>query len=616
MGASNLVVNAQATISRGITVNTEFSPSPDSGALRKKYQEEREKRLNDARNIVPGLTGDLEHYLEDPYVEPSVRQPVNAESDIVVVGAGFGGLLCAARLREAGIQRVRIIDKAGDVGGVWYWNRYPGAMCDVESYVYMPLLEELAYMPTQKYAKAAEILAHAQSIARHYGLYQDALLQTTVTGVNWDGSRGRWLISTDRRDNISSRFIVLAEGAFSRLKLPAIPGIAKFRGRSFHTSRWDYDYTGGDSEGDLTKLREKVVGVIGTGASAIQCVPPLGRSAKRLYVFQRTPSTIAVRANRPTDPAWVQTLQPGWHKRRMENFTSVLTDGQERIDLVDDGWTDIYKHIFLDPSFEKMSSSEASRARELADIDKMESVRQRVEVVVKEKATAEALKPYYDYLCKRPCFHDEYLDAFNLPNVSLVDTDGQGVEAVYDDGVIVRGVKYPLDCLIFATGFEYGTDYTHRIGFDVIGCEGNSLSGKWEHGISTLQGLMTHGFPNMFILPGSNSQSVVTVNFMHLLNENATHVAYVVHETMARQAQFEVSEAAEKRWVADVVRHAKDNAKFLESCTPGRFNNEGHLSERLAQNSNYPLSPIQFFAMMSRWRDDGTLDGLELTPRP
>jgi cyclohexanone monooxygenase len=573
--------------------------SIDPDALREKYREEREKRMHASRGETPELSGDLARYLDDPYCERVARDPVHDDVDVVVVGAGFGGLLSAAMLRDAGVARIRLIDKAGDVGGVWYWNRYPGARCDIESYIYMPLLEELGYLPTERYATADEIWRHAQAIARHYRLYEEALLQTEVVSAVWDEGAAQWTVRTDRGDEVHSQFVVLADGPFSRPKLSAIPGLETFQGHTFHTSRWDYAYTGGAADGDLDGLQDKVVGVIGTGATALQCVPPLGRSTQRLFVFQRTPTTVAVRANGPTDPGWASSLEPGWQRRRMENFTVLTAGGEDHEDLVGDGWTDIFQSVLLDPA---------------GDLEKMSEIHARIDSVVVDGPTGAALKPYYSYLCKRPGFSDEYLETFNLPNVSLVDTRGQGVDRIYPAGVMANGIEYELDCLIFATGFDTETSYTDRLGFDVLGRDRASLTERWSRGISTMHGLMTSGFPNLFVMPGPSAQSVLAINFIHVLLENARHLAYVIGEVQRRGCcAFDVTREAEAAWVEMILERPLEDREFLASCTPGRFNNEGDLDARPLANSSFGGPPMELFAMLEEWRTRGRLEGLELT---
>jgi cyclohexanone monooxygenase len=416
----------------------------DPAALRRRYDEERDRRVRDDGNDqYVEVKGRFDHLLDDPYAEPNfTRDPIVRDMDVLVVGGGFGGLLAAARLRAAGYEDLCIIEKAADFGGTWYWNRYPGAACDTESYIYLPLLEETGYMPVSKYARAPEILEHSRRIGRHFDLYRSAIFQTVITDMRWLDDVSRWQVSTNRHDVLRARFVVLAGGPLNLPKLPGIPGVDSFKGHHFHTSRWDYAYTGGSSMGGLSGLADKRVGIIGTGATAVQCVPHLGAGAKELYVFQRTPSSVDVRNDRPTDPEWVKDLKPGWQRERMDNFTAVISGGKFDVDLVDDGWTDLIGNILL-AARKKSAAGEAVANTEeliqLADYAKMERVRARVDAVVKDGATADALKPWYNQFCKRPCFHDQYLDTFNRPNVHLVDTQGQGVERITERGVVVAG---------------------------------------------------------------------------------------------------------------------------------------------------------------------------------
>jgi cyclohexanone monooxygenase len=588
----------------------------DPDALRTKYRAERDKRLRaDGNDQYTEVTGRFAHFVEDPYVEPGfTRAPLRDDVEVVVIGGGFGGLLAAARLREAGIDDVRIIEKGGDFGGTWYWNRYPGAMCDVESYIYLPLLEELAYVPSEKYARAPEILAHSRAIAEKYDLYRRGCLQTQATEMRWDGDAARWIISTDRGDRMKAHYVCMSNGPLNRPKLPGIRGIESFQGHSFHTSRWDYAYTGGDSNGNLTGLRGKRVGVIGTGATAVQCVPHLGAAAAHLYVFQRTPSSIDVRGNRPTSPEWANSLTAGWHQQRMDNFNILVSGGFQEEDLVNDGWTDIIrKLLFLAQQDQGAAISRDGiiKTLELADFHKMEQIRARVDSIVRDERTAESLKPYYRQFCKRPCFHDEYLDTFNRPNVTLVDTQGKGVERVTPKGVVVHGVEYELDCLIYATGFEVGTDYTRRAGCQLYGRDGLSLSEKWSSGVATLHGMHSRGFPNCFIM--GNQQTGFTVNYPHMLNEQSRHIAYILGHAIDRGVRtIEVSEEAEAEWVATIVRLAVLAREFLEACTPGYYNNEGKPGERSGQNGFYGGGSPEFFRVLREWREQGGLPGLEL----
>jgi len=587
----------------------------DAEALREKYRLERDKRLRETGNDqYIEIAGDYAHYLDDPYASPITRAPLNDDVEIAVIGGGFGGLLAGARLRQAGFDDVRMIEKGGDFGGTWYWNRYPGAACDVESYIYLPLLEEIGYIPTQKYSSAPEILAHSQAIARHFDLYRNACLQTEVTELRWHEDRHRWAIHTNRDDTIMARFVVMANGPLHRPKLPGIEGIETFRGHTFHTSRWDYEYTGGSSDGGLTKLRDKRVGIIGTGATAVQCVPHLGESAKELYVFQRTPSSIDVRNNRPTDPDWAANLEPGWQKERMDNFNALVSGGFADEDLVNDGWTDIIGNLLIRLRREAnpdLSSEGLARNLELADFEKMEQIRARVENIVADPSTADALKPWYRQFCKRPCFHDEYLQTFNRPNVRLVDTNGRGVERITETAVIADGEEFEIDCLIYATGFEVGTDYTRRAGYQIHGVDSRSLTEHWSEGARTFHGFLSRGFPNCFII--SNVQSGFTVNFPHMLEEQARHVSYILRRlTDGGVTRVEVSEEAEQSWVDEILALSQNNIKFLESCTPGYYNNEGRPAARSVQGGSYGAGPVAFVRVLEKWREEDELRGLEL----
>jgi cyclohexanone monooxygenase len=589
----------------------------DPQALRERYRAERDKRLrDDANEQYREIKGDFAHYLDDPYVEPGfTRAPLTDEVEVVVIGGGFGGLLAGARLREAGVQNIRMIEKGGDFGGTWYWNRYPGAACDVESYIYLPLLEELGYVPVEKYTRAPEILDHCRRIGEHFDLYRDVCFQTEITAMDWDEASSRWIIRTNRGDAMKARFVCMANGPLHRPKLPGIPGVETFKGHSFHTSRWDYDYTGGDSFGNLTGLVDKRVGIIGTGATAVQCVPHLGASAKELFVFQRTPSSIDVRDNRPTDPDWAASLEPGWQQRRMDNFNNLVSGGFEKEDLVGDGWTDIIRNILL-IGRQTQAAGEAPRSlqelMQLADFKKMEQIRSRVDALISDPATAEALKPWYNQFCKRPCFHDDYLPTFNRPNVHLIDTQGRGVERISENAVWVDGKAYEVDCLVYATGFEVGTSYARRAGYEVVGRGGLTLTEKWKDGVSTLHGMHVHGFPNLFIF--SNSQSGFSVNYPHMLNAQAQHASWIIAEAQQRQARtVEASRAAEEAWVQTIIDSALMRQQFQEECTPGYYNNEGKPSALAARNGSYGKGSIAFIKLMEEWRAAGTLEGLDLT---
>ncbi|WP_375396597.1 flavin-containing monooxygenase [uncultured Sphingomonas sp.] len=587
----------------------------DADALRRRYAHERDKRLRaDGNDQYIEMGGRFASYLEDPYTERHERDALFDEREIILIGGGFGGLLAGARLREAGFEDIRLIEKGGNFGGTWYWNRYPGAACDVESYIYLPLLEEMGFMPRRKYTPAAEILDYCHRIAERFDLYRDVCFQTIVTELRWDEGDRLWSVSTNRGDRMRARFVAMANGPAHKPKLPGIPGIEDFEGHSFHTTRWDYDYTGGGPDGGLDRLGDKRVGVIGTGATAVQCVPHLGAAAKHLYVFQRTPSSIDVRNDKPTDVAWWNSLKPGWQRERMENFTTIVTGGDAEVDLIQDGWTDITTKYLRNSSLTSAEGENASRdeAFELADFAKMEAIRARVDTIVADADTAAALKPFYRQFCKRPCFHDEYLPTFNRPNVTLVDTSGAGVERITAHGVVVAGLEYPVDCLVFATGFELGTNYTSRSGYDVIGADDIRLSEKWAGGLSSLHGMHVHGFPNLFVF--MRDQSAHTPNFTHALDEQAKHFAQLLRQAVDRRAtRVEASAEAEAAWVQTIIDLSQVNIDFLAACTPGYMNAEGKVKAEGAKRSGgYGAGPVAFFDLLRDWRAEGALRGLTL----
>ena len=537
----------------------------DPDALRSKYRLERDKRLKiEGNDQYIEVKGDFSYFVEDPYIEEKItREPNTNTYHTVIIGGGFGGVLSGARLREQGINDFRIIEKGGDFGGTWYWNRYPGASCDIESYIYFPLLEETNFVPKRKYTDAAETLDYFKILSDKFSLRNNALFQTEVNEVKWLANEKLWLIKTNRQDSIKARYVIHANGFLNRPKLPAMKGINDYQGHTFHTSRWDYDYTGGDSFGNLDNLKDKKVAIIGTGATAVQCVPHLAASAQKLYVFQRTPSSIDERNNTETNIEWFKSQKSGWQNERRENFEGFLTGNFTNKDLVNDGWTEIFRTIlgglmkngpsrlvllgwilsaplnrnfyevglrtFIRNKFMKyVSREDINRKVEIVDFQKMEKVRARADALVNDPNTAESLKPYYRQLCKRPCFHDEYLQAFNNDNVELIDTDGQGVKEISAEGIIHNGQEFKVDCIIFASGFEVGTDYSRRCGYQVSGIGGITLSEKWKDGLATFHGIHSKGFPNSFFYgPG---QGPMTANFTHSLDEQSVHVAYILKQ--------------------------------------------------------------------------------------
>ena len=583
----------------------------DPGALREKYAAERARRLRPEGNSqYREIGGQFAHFNEDHYVESGFTRPALLEEvDVVIIG-GFGGQLAAVRLQEAGVTNFRIIEKAGDFGGTWYWNRYPGAQCDIEGYLYLPLLEELKYIPKERYSFAPEIFAHAQRIGKAYNLYERTCFQTKVSEARWDEEAGRWTVVTDRGDEFKTRFVIMSSGPLNKPKLPGIPGIENFKGHTFHTSRWDYEYTGGDTTGNLHKLHDKRVGIIGTGATAIQCIPHLGLHAKQLYVFQRTPSSVDERNNTPTNPEWAKTLKPGWQYYRNRNFTALLDGVQLEGDEVRDKWTSPLKKLsdLINSKSGDVSAEEKAALAEIADFQKMNEIRGRISSTVKDEATAEALKPWFGQWCKRPTFNDEYLPTFNRPNVKLVDTGGKGVDRVTEHGVVVDGVEYEVDCLIFATGFEVGTAYTRRAEFTMYGRNGVSLAEAWQGGMRTYHGFLSYGFPNCFHM--GLTQTGLTANFTYMLDNQARHVSQLITLVNKRNAKsIEPTPEAEDEWVR-LVNGPNMMTKYQTVCTPGYYNGEGTNEGQGFLQAVYPHGALAFYDMLAKWRERGDFAGL------
>lgn len=593
------------------------TPAIDKEALRQKYREERDKRVRDDGNDqYVEITGQLSHYLEDPYVPFTEREPVKDHVTVAFIGGGFSGLVSGARCAENSVTDFRIIEKGGDFGGTWYWNRYPGAMCDTAALIYMPLLEETGHKPSKKYAFAPEILQQCQRIGKQYNLYDNALFHTQVRELVWDEENKVWHITTDRGDDFTAQFIGMGTGPLHVPKLPGIPGIETFKGHSFHTSRWDYDYTGGDPDGaPLEKLADKRVAIIGTGATAVQCIPHLARSAKALYVCQRTPSSVDIRNNHEIDADWFEEMAtPGWQMRWIENFTANQTGQPAEEDLVQDGWTDISKRVrdkISKLSSDQMTVENMMAAYEDSDFEKMEEIRARCNEVVDDQDTAEDLKAWYQQLCKRPCFHDEYLPAYNEPGCQLVDTDGKGVERITEKGVVVGGQEYEVDCIVYASGFEVGTPYERRSGYDTIGKDGQKLSDYWGDGMRTMHGVHVHGFPNLFIVQATQGGNLIS-NYPHNLTECGNTIGMMVkHAIDNGYKEIEVTREAEDAWL-ELLLQAPPMMIGTTECTPGYYNNEGKgWGEGVTRAVSYPYGPVAYFKYLNDWRNNGDFQGIE-----
>jgi len=581
-----------------------MADQPAADALRQRYLAERDRRLSPDRGHYTYLDGDLaERFDRDPWAATDgARAPVTREVEVAIAGGGFAGLIAGANLRQHGLtpEDICIIERGSDFGGTWYWNRYPGLSCDTESYIYLPLLEETGYVPSEKYAKGPEIWEHSRRIARQFDLYDGALLQTRALDAQWDEERTRWIVRTDRGDEIRARFLFLCGGGTSRPKLPGIAGITDFKGHAFHTMRWDYGYTGGGPEGNLVNLKDKRVALVGTGASAIQAVPPLAEWAQHLTVFQRTPSAVNVRANRPTDPQWAAQLKPGWQAERMENFLAITSGYAREVDLVDDGWTEGHFNVLRLFGGEQLPHDVQARA----DIAFMNGVRARVDAHVADRATAEALKPWYGLFCKRPTFHDGFLDTFNRPNVTLVDTQGRGIERITERGIVADGREHQLDCIVFATGF----DLSFGMGLNPKGVGGIALTERWTRELSTLHGLHVSEFPNMFVIGGF--QSALATTFTYPLQVQTTHCARIVRHCRDKGLhRAEVTAEAARAWAQLIADQAVDVRDYFRACTPGYYNAEG--GEPLFMQF-YGGGPLAYTRLIDDWFDSDLETDFEL----
>jgi cation diffusion facilitator CzcD-associated flavoprotein CzcO len=569
---------------RGFGSTGEPSSMPQSyyDDIKTKFAEARDVRLKfrpeGQSQYTSDLTGQLAKYEIDPYAEDtSTRDPINDEVEVLFIGGGFSALLTAARLRERGVESIRIVERGADVGGTWYWNRYPGAACDVPSYDYLPLLDEMEYVPSSYYAKGPEIFAHCQAIAKRYDLYDLAVFRTTVVSTVWDDKEKLWTVGTDRGDAMKARFVICANGTLSKPKLSKIKGMETFKGHSFHSSRWDYGYT----KDDLSGLKDKVVGIIGTGASAVQAIPRLSKAAKALYVFQRTPSSIDIRNDRPTDPEWIAKLQPGWQAARREKNLR----GPERPEVAAERAPE--------------SREEKIRRQENGNIDYMMRIHRRIEEIVEDKATAEALKPWYMFMCKRPCFDDEYLPAYNRPNTHLVDTKGKGITEINEKGVVFEGVTYPVDVLIYATGFEVQKTGIYN---QIVGKAGVEINETYKDGLRTLFGVHTHGYPNLFIMGGYQASFQFNLTFM--LQCQGDHIAECIKYARDHNCrEIDVTPETEEWWVQEVIDHRGKTTRN-QDCTPGYYNFEGEFNRR--QDGNYNGGFLKYYTHMQSVR--GKLD--------
>jgi cation diffusion facilitator CzcD-associated flavoprotein CzcO len=630
--------------------------TPDLAFLAQKYEEERQKRLRpDGNNQYIDLEVEAPSHLasliEDPWVDHAAlnAQPPNLVSGdhvkLVILGTGIAGLLHAARFIEQGFSPddIRLVDEAGGFGGAWYWNRYPGITCDSESCIYLPLLEETEYVPKNRYSHGDEIREHAVRIAEQYRFSDKAVFRTHVHTMAWQDDEKRWSLKMtqnrgpeeqSREITITAQFLVLGSGLLLHPKIPKLEGLGNYQGEMIHTARWKYNISGGSpTNPTLTGLQGKKVGFIGTGATGVQCVTELAKWAGHLYVFQRTPSSVAERGQRPMDrEEWDRVAsKPGWWTERNANFVSNTIGEPVEQNLVNDEWTRVDTYHVLVGSPERTSPLEMKdvpgQIGKMMAIDapRGEKLRKRVTDIVEDAQTAENLKAWFPAWCKRPCFHDHYLQNFNRENVTLVRTEPTGVGKASSKGVVVEGKEYDLDVIVFGTGYRApSTDIgepSKLANATITGVGGVSIAKKWlEDGPATLHGSMASSFPNLFFC--NPVQSSVSASMTYLFDIKARHASQVVAAALSQSSNpdklvLEPEAEAEEAWTNHLASMAAWFAP-LSICLPNFLNNEGAAvtdmkeAAKLARAMPYPLGINAFAKCLEEWRAEGSFKGLRI----
>ncbi|KAI1115877.1 putative cyclohexanone monooxygenase [Nemania sp. NC0429] len=591
----------------------------DVEGITKRYQAERQKRIRkDGVAQFKQAAASFSRFKADPYAPPVHREPITSEVKVLIVGAGIGGIVAAVKLLDQGVDDFVMIDKASRFGGTWAWNQFPGAACDVESYLYLPFLEETGYLPKRRFSYSPEILEHFDRIAAKWDLGSKAQLQTEITSMVWDESLRRWHVKTAQGDHFTSQFIVTATGTLHEPKLPGIAGINEFQGDQFHSGRWDYNITGGDTTGKLHKLADKTVALVGTGATAIQILPHLAQSAKKVLVFQRTPSSVSQRENWETTPEMAASLKPGWQATGMLNLAKVMEGAILDVECTAvEGLHPITRQEIVregEAVGVEVKNEDLPQLLPLADFRLMQTLRDDIDKRVHDKATAEKLKPWYPFMCKRPAFHNDYIDTFNKPNVELVDTDGQGVSHLTKDAIVANGTEYPVDLIIHSTGFDFifAHDFERRTGIRLVGSKNQTIDEAWaEKGPSTLYGIYARDFPNMFNIGAL--QSGVGVTWLHTCQIAGEYIAAVIGK-IAQQDEFEVVEPsleASEEWGKDMEVGADMRLAFMSSCPPGYYNKEGKPEEVSSRCGPYPKGVLAWAKALSDWQEEGNMKGLE-----
>ncbi len=498
----------------------------------------------------------------------------NRSVDVLVVGAGFGGMYFLHRARGLGFD-VQVVEAGDDVGGTWYWNRYPGARCDVESMEYSYSFDEALQQEwtwSERYASQPEILAYASHVADRFDLRRDIRFDTKVTAATWDEPRSRWQVETDSGDAYDAAYLVMATGCLSSAMTPAIKGADTFGGATFHTGRWPHD--GVDFNGQR-------VGVIGTGSSGIQSVPLIAEEAAELFVFQRTAAYTVPAHNRPLSAEEISEVKGRYAELRVAERQQAMgfgsripNKGLSALGVDDETRLAEYEERWAMGGFAFLSSFNDLLLDTTANDTAADFVRGKIAEIVADPETAAALSPTQVIGCKRLCIDTGYYATFNRPNVHLVDLQKTPIEAMTPAGIRTTEREIELDAIVYATGFDAMTGSILRV--DIRGRDGLALREAWEAGPRTYLGLGVHGFPNLFTITGPGSPSVLT----NMIVSIEQHVEWItdllVHQREAGQATVEATEQAQEEWVdfvntvANVTLFPTCNSWYLGANVPGK----------------------------------------------
>ncbi len=550
----------------------------------------------------------------DPASQEQAARPVevDAEFDAVVVGAGFAGMYMLHSLRRLGFS-ARIYEAGGGVGGTWYWNRYPGARCDVESMQYSySFSEELdqEWEWSEKYSPQPDILAYANHVADRFDLRRDIRFETRVTTATFAESAERWIVETDRGDRVRAQFCIMGVGCLSAANRPPFEGLEDFEGAVYHTGEWPHDGV------DFTGLH---VGVIGTGSSAIQAIPVIAEQATALTVFQRTPNYSV--------PAWNEKLDPEYVRQAKAEYPALRAKARARP-------TGFYFPFNTQPALEATPEERASQYEECwargglpflgaygdllfekeANDTIAEFARDKIRAIVKDPATAELLCPDNVLGCKRLCVDTGYYDTYNQPHVKLVDVSTKPIERITSQGIVTDGVEYPVDTIVCATGFAAMTGSFDRIG--ITGRDGLTLVEKWRAGPRTYLGLTSAGFPNLFMITGPGSPSVLA-SMIQAIEQHVDWIADCMgHMRDVGAATIEPTIADEDDWVAHVTEVAKVSLRSTCSSWYVGANLPGRPRVFMPYIGGFPVYVNKCNEVMANGYDGFVLEGAAATNAP